>query len=519
MTKPGLFTGPNGKNYAVTFILVSSLFMLWGFCNSMIDVMDKHFQDQLHLTKAQSAWVQFAHYMGYTIMALPAGLLTRRLGYRWGIIFGLILVAIGGFWFMPATQISQFWAFLLGVCLIAMGLTVLETVANPYTTVLGPAERGSTRINLAQSFNGVGWIIGPIVGGSYFYSEGGVEVAQGQIYIPYLGIAIVVLILAVIFFFADVPDLKTEDTYHTDDAPGLGKSGNLEMHCSRGLVFLLMVLNVCIIGFATYMILHLILPACNVSEADAGKIIPYIVGIPILLAALFLFPASRKIDSHSIWAHPHFSSATICQFCYVAAQAGIFSFFINYMIAEVPAISKAAVDGWLVNGNAAIRDGLYFINEKGATRILGCVGFVLFCLGRFVGSAVINRKPAHKVLGTYAFINVLLCGIVVMKLGWVSVIAVLLTFFFMSVMFPTIFALGIFGLGSQSKKKASAFIVMSITGGALMPKIMGHLGDVYNMSVSFWMPLVCFGIIGCYGFFWSKLSGSEGVSVDANKGH
>jgi FHS family L-fucose permease-like MFS transporter len=189
------------------------------------------------------------------------------------------------------------------------------------------------------------------------------------------------------------------------------------------------------------------------------------------------------------------------------------------MIAEVPAISKAAVDGWLVNGNAAIRDGLYFINEKGATRILGCVGFVLFCVGRFIGAAVINRKPAHKVLGTYALINVLLCGVVVMKLGWISVTAVLLSFFFMSVMFPTIFALGIFGLGSQSKKKASAFIVMSITGGALMPKVMGHLGDVYNMSVSFWMPMVCFALVACYGFFWSKLSGSEGVSVDANKGH
>jgi MFS transporter, FHS family, L-fucose permease len=516
MSKPGLFTGSDGKNHTVTFILVTSLFLLWGFCNSMIDVMDKHFQDMLHLTKAQSAWVQFAHYMGYTIMALPAGLLTRRLGYRWGIIFGLILVSLGGFWFMPATQISQFWAFLLGVCLIAMGLTVLETVANPYTTVLGPAERGSTRINLAQSFNGVGWIAGPIVGGYYFYSDKGVEVAHGQLYIPYLGIAIVVLILAVIFFFADVPDIKTEDAYHTDDA---AQTGNLEMQCGRGLIFLLMVLNVCIIGFATYMILHLILPACDVSEATAAKIIPYIVGVPIAVAAILLFRTSQKIDAHSIWAHPHFSSATICQFCYVAAQAGIFSFFINYMIAEVPAITKATVDGWLVNGNATLRDSAYFINEKGATRILGLVGFVLFCVGRFVGSAVINRNPAHKVLGTYALINVLLCGVVVMKLGWPSVIAVLLSFFFMSVMFPTIFALGIFGLGSQSKKKAAAFIVMSITGGALMPKVMGHLGDVYNMSVSFWMPLVCFSFIATYGFFWNKLSGSEGVSVDASKGH
>src|SRR6516225_10184307 len=160
-----------GKNLAFTFALVSSLFLIWGFCNGMIDTMDKHFQDQLGLTKAQSAWVQFAHYMGYALMALPAGLLTRKLGYKGGIIFGLFLVALGGLWFMPATKISAFWAFLMGVCMIAMGLTVLETVANPYTTVLGPKEYGATRINLAQSCNGVGWIFGPIVGSMYFYSE------------------------------------------------------------------------------------------------------------------------------------------------------------------------------------------------------------------------------------------------------------------------------------------------------------------------------------------------------------
>jgi FHS family L-fucose permease-like MFS transporter len=249
-------------------------------------------------------------------------------------------------------------------------------------------------------------------------------------------------------------------------------------------------------------------------------VVPYLVGISLVIVGLMLTPVAKKITAHSIWAHPHFSSATVSQFCYVAAQAGIFSFFINYVISEMPAVSKAAVDGWLINGNAVLRDGLYYVNEKGATRLLGYVGFVLFCLGRFVGAAIINKAPAHRVLGTYAFLNVILCAIVVLKLGWVSVVAVLLSFFFMSVMFPTIFALGIYGLGPQSKKKASAFIVMSITGGALMPKIMGHLGDVYNMSISFWMPLVCFAMISLYAFSWSNLSGFKGVlGVDANKGH
>ncbi|HLH52967.1 MAG TPA: hypothetical protein VKY92_05060, partial [Verrucomicrobiae bacterium] len=164
-----------------------------------------------------------------------------------------------------------------------------------------------------------------------------------------------------------------------------------------------------------------------------------------------------------------------------------------------------------IHGNAVVREGGYYVNEKGATRLLGYGGFALFCAGRFFGSALINKRPAHRVLGSYALINAVMCGVVVLKLGWVSVVAVFLSFFFMSVMFPTIFALGIHGLGPQSKKKASAFIVMSITGGALMPKLMGHLGDKYNMSTSFLMPLVCFGLIAAYGFSWSKLSQEQGV--------
>src|SRR5512140_1207333 len=166
-----MFVLADGTNIGVTFALVSSLFLLWGFCNGMIDVMDKHFQQELHLNLAQSAWVQFAHYLGYFLMALPAGWLATRLGYKGGIIAGLLLVAVGGFWFVPATKIAAFWAFLLGVCLIAAGLTFLETIANPYTTVLGPKQYGATRINLAQSCNGIGWIFGPIAGGLFFYGK------------------------------------------------------------------------------------------------------------------------------------------------------------------------------------------------------------------------------------------------------------------------------------------------------------------------------------------------------------
>src|ERR1700751_3475250 len=138
----GLFVTDNGQNLVVTFILVSSLFLLWGVCNGMIDVMDKHFQDELHLTKSQSAWVQFAHYLGYFLMSLPAGWLATRLGYKGGIIAGLLLVAVGGFWFVPGTHIGSFWAFLLGVCIIAAGLTFLQTIGNPVAPGFRPGGYG-----------------------------------------------------------------------------------------------------------------------------------------------------------------------------------------------------------------------------------------------------------------------------------------------------------------------------------------------------------------------------------------
>src|SRR5450432_244835 len=223
--KKSMFIGDDGTNLMFTFILVSSLFLLWGFCNGMIDVMDKHFQEELSLTKSQSAWVQFAHYLGYFLMSMPAGWLASKLGYKGGIIAGLLLVAAGGFWFIPATHINAlvhdgqvsattaFVAFLAGVCVIASGLTFLETIANPYTTVLGDPRFAATRINLAQSCNGVGWIFGPLIGSQFFYSKDAAGHSTGSqtLYIPYAGIGIVVVVLAVVFFFAKVPDIKAPD--------------------------------------------------------------------------------------------------------------------------------------------------------------------------------------------------------------------------------------------------------------------------------------------------------------------
>src|ERR1035441_4691974 len=281
--KKGLFVREDGNNLMFTFILVSSLFLLWGVCNGMIDVMDKHFQEELGLTKSQSAWVQFAHYLGYFLMSMPAGLLASKLGYKGGIIAGLLMVAVGGFWFIPATHIASFWAFLLGVCVIAAGLTFLETIANPYTTVLGDPRYAATRINLAQSCNGVGWIFGPIIGGMFFYSKNAAGVSTGSqtLYIPYVIVAAVVIVIAVIFYFANVPDIKAEDDYHLDrsdagsaDAEKVAAPAPVaEREFSRGLVYLLLWLNSAVIVFSCGMILWVILSTVGTKEATTNRIL------------------------------------------------------------------------------------------------------------------------------------------------------------------------------------------------------------------------------------------------------
>ncbi|HUO08756.1 MAG TPA: MFS transporter [Phycisphaerae bacterium] len=539
--KEGLFT-VNGKSLAVTFALVSSLFFLWAVGNGMIDVMDKHFQDELHLSKSQSAWVQFAHYLGYFLMSMPAGWLAGKLGYKGGIISGLMFVSLGGFWFLAATHIAQFWAFLLGVCVIASGFTFLETVANPYTTVLGPQKYAAARINLAQSANGVGWIFGPIIGSLYFYSKNaqGVSTGSQTLYIPYVTIACIVIVIAIIFAFAQVPDIKAEDDYAIDKADP-STEAVAERRINRGLIYVLMLLNAVVLTGACAMILWVILSTSGVSDATIARSLYFFGAFGVVLSAVLLVPANKKITHHSMWSHPHFSSATLAQFFYVAAQAGIFSFFVNSMTIDrntgfcmVPAIPdwmNSTVDSiahslpirilhlqdWMT-GWFETRNGALAISDAGASA-LQSVGFVCFLLGRFTGAAMLKRFSAHKMLGIYALCNVFICFLILSNLGWTSVVCIFLSFFFMSIMFPTIFALGIFGLGAKAKR-ASSFIVMAIMGGAILPKLMGLIADKYNMAHGYVVPIFCFAIIAAYAFAWPMLSGSKSMhGVNAAGGH
>lgn len=489
-----LFASPDGKNYAFTFVLVSSLFLLWGFCNGMIDVMDKHFQNELKLSLSQSAWVQFAHYLGYFLMALPAGWLASKLGYKGGIVVGLLMVAAGGFWFIPATKIAAFWAFLLGVCLIAAGLTFLETVANPYTTVLGPKEYAATRINLAASCNGIGWIFGPLAGAMFFYSTN----AEGQhtgaetLWIPYAAVGLVVVILAAVFLRAPMPDISSKDEYHLDDGAAQPAP---EAVPNRPVALALLWLNLAVLSASFGMIVTAISLIFDSNETHATPIFLGSSGVVLVIATILFFARLRDLTPRSIWSHPHFSGATLAQFFYVAAQSGVFAYFINYMTSQAPIA----------------------ISDKAASS-LASVGFFCFLVGRFSGAAILSKFSAPRILGVYALANIAACLLVVLKLGWVSVACVFLIYFFMSIMFPTIFTLGIHGLGSRGKR-ASAYIVMAIMGGAIVPKLMGHVGDLYGMSAGFVVPLACFGVVAAYGFFWPRLSGADSIARVALRSH
>lgn len=405
-----MFRGKQGQNYLFPFILVTSLFFLWGFAHALLDVLNAHFQEILQISKARSALVQFALYGGYFVMGIPAGLIIKKYGYKKGIVFGLFVFAIGAFLFYPATLIKTFLPFLIALFVIACGLTCLETAANPYTTVLGPSESGARRINLAQSFNGLGWILGPLVGGLLIFSEEGDPFAA--LATPYMGIGVVVLIIAALFVRTPLPQISAEDA----EASG---------H-------------------------H------NHSVSSEKK--------------------SRYVD---LLKHPLFIFAVVAQFFYVAGQTGIGSFFINYVIEVRPDISHLE-----------------------ASQILAFGGMGMFMIGRISGSYIMKFFNPKKLLAIYATMNILLMIVVVMGLGMTSVVCLFASYFFMSIMYPTIFAIGISGL-KENTEKGSSLIVMAVAGGAVIPMLMGHIADVWSMAVGFLVPLVCFIVILFFGL--SKL--------------
>lgn len=395
--KQSLVAAQGGKSYLIPFILITSLFLLWGFAHGLLDVLNKHFQGVFTMTKAESGLVQFSTYIAYFLMALPAGAFMRRYGYKRGIILGLLLFAGGAFAFIPAALLHSAVPFLVALFVIACGLCILETAANPYSTVLGPVESAARRLNLSQSFNGLGWILGPLVGGWLIF--GAPEDDMFALTKPYILVGTVVLLVALLFIFTRLPEVK---------------EGQVE-------------------------------EAFPDEHSSVKSITPTV----------------------SIWRYPRFVRAVAAQFCYCAAQTGIFSFFINYVTEADPTITNIQ-----------------------ASRILAFGGMALFMIGRLSGSFTMRWMAPNRLLTWFALANAVCMAVVVVSAGAISLYALYLSFFFMSIMFPTIFALGLEGMGVYTKK-ASSYIVMGVAGGAFSPMLMGYIGEA-DMATGFIVPLIAF---------------------------
>jgi len=392
------------------------------------------------------------------------------------------LIAAGALWFIPAVNIGAYWAFLLGLFVIATGMTCLETIANPYTTVLGATEHGATRINIAQTINGGGWILGPIVGGYFVF--GGDDPAKAAsasananagLTTPYLGIGIFVALLLLIFAASKVPDLHAED-----ESKKSAEQKNRLKPASGQLAGIAVALAI-VCGLLYFFIAPILGLIWTLLSMPPALFQPTKYG---LLVAAYLGAFLLVSKNWDMFRRKHFTLGIGTQFLYVAAQTGIFSFCVNYILENDPGVTKLQASKWL-----------------------GAIGFGLFMFGRLCGSAVISQFKPNLVLAAYAVVNVVLTA-VCMGGGLVGMYAMFGTFFFMSVMFPTIFALGIRGLGDYTKL-GSSLIVMSIVGGAIAAPFMGHIADTHSMRVGFVVPLVCFVFIALYGFVWQKLEAKD----------
>ncbi len=400
----------NGQknNYLFPLILVTGLFLLWGLAYGLLDVLNKHFQETLHIDKARSTLLQMAYFGAYFLIALPAGIFMNRFGYKKGIITGLLLYTAGAFLFYPSAQMSSFNFFLLSMFILASGLAFLETAANPYVTVLGDPKTSEFRLNLAQSFNGVGSFIGPIIAARVFFGKAtNVESQLDSVKMVYLIIGFIVLVVAGLFWKTHLPEIK-EDKMVSD----------------------------------------------------------------------------VNLIARPLFKHKNFTNAIIAQFFYVAAQVGIAALFINYCTENNKTITNA--------------DAAYLLS----------VSLLLFTIGRFVGTALMRKMAPNLLLFFFALINVILCLLVISNRSWLSVYSLMAIFFFESIMFPTIFALGVKDLGHHTKR-ASSFIIMSIVGGAIMPFVMGNIAEVYSTAVSYSIPVICFVVVAWYGWKGFKVVNRE----------
>lgn len=415
-------TNTTGKSYALPFALVLSLFFLWGMAHNLDAILIPHLKKACQLNNRQSTLIDTAVFMAYFLMAIPAGMLLKKFGYKNSIIIGLLLFAGGALLFIPAANTLTYGIFLGALFIIGCGLATLETAANPYSAVLGDPAGATTRLNLAASFNGVASVVGPLLGTKLILS--GKEYTKEQlaamtssdrmhyllgeaasVKVPYMVLAGVLIAVAILFYFSNLPEIK-----------------NISKEPTTGGSF---------------------------------------------------FGALR---------HRHLLWAVVAQFFYVGAQVCVTSFFIRMA-----------------------KQGGHF-DEKTAGYYLSWVYGLLFLLGRFAGTALLKYVKSNVLLSVYAVLAALLCLVAIFGDGEYVIYALGAIGFFMSIMFPTIFALGIDGLGDDTKP-GSSWLIMSIVGGAIMPYIMGTVIDLNgdNVQIGYIIPLLCFLVILYFGINGYKI--------------
>jgi len=393
----------NGKSYLIPLILVTSLFFLWGLANILNSALIAHFQPVFEIGRTQALLVETAFYFGYFTIALPAGLFIERFNYKKGILLGLMLYALGALLFIPAASQLTFGFFLIALYIIASGLAFLETAANPYVTILGSPDSSVQRLNFSQSFNGLALVVGPWVAGQFIFAgnEGALttlaekQQAANAVIFPYTMLAIIVLLIALLFFFINIP------------------------------------------------------------EPSKGEALQF---------------------NKAILKNRQLMYSVLAQLFYVGAQAGIWGITINYVIELIPGTSRET-----------------------ASKNFMVIGTLLFVSGRFLGTWLMTFIKDHKLLTGYALAAAVLCLIGVFADGHVAVYSVLGLNLFMSIMFPTIFALGVRDLGKDTKL-GSSFIIMAIVGGAILPPVMGLIADNVGIQQTFLIPFFCFLIVMWYGW-------------------
>lgn len=380
------------RQYLLPFVLVTSLFFLWGFARAILDVLNKHFQNALDISLTQSSLIQVTTYLGYFLMAIPAGWFINRRGYRVGVVFGLLLFGIGALLFIPGAEAGTFYAYLGALFIIGCGLVFLETAANPYVTELGDPSSATSRLNFSQSFNGLGSLTATFAVGQFLFNgtEGG-----GNIVIPYTVLGVVVLGIAVVFSRVNLPEIQHRET-----------------------------------------------------EEDKAE------GTRIM-----------KLFRH----HPMFVFGLFSLLAYEIAEISINSYFINYVTGK----------GWM--------------NDNTASVIL-TVALALFMVGRFVGSWIMRRIKAERMLLFCAVGSVLCIGLVMLNVGYISMIALICNYLFEAIMFPTIFSLSLRGLGNLTKSASSLLMMTPIGGCGFL--LMGLIADAtHMMSMPFIIPFLGFFVV------------------------